>query len=332
MIEFLASYNAFFSFSIIIFVLSLLFDIIFGELPTKLHPVVIIGKIIHFLTKHLIKIKNKISSFILLLSTIILSLLFFIIILYICKINIILYSIVFILILSSTFSFKLLLTSAKDIQYNLINNIDKARQSVSLLVSRDTDELDEGLIISATIETLSENIVDSYISPVFYYFIFLVILNFINFDFYIKTMILIAIPIIYRVINTLDAMVGYKNNKYYLIGYASAIFDDVLNFIPSRLGGLFIVLGSYISKLNWKNSYFILRRDARKCPSPNSGYTMASTAGALDIQLVKKDTYTLGDKNKDIGLDDITNTIKLSKNTMYLFTLIIFIITLLVII
>ena len=97
--------------------------------------------------------------------------------------------------------------------------------------------------------------------------------------------------------------------------------DDVLNYIPSRIAGLYVVISAYLLKLDGKNSFYIMRRDARKCPSPNSGYTMASAAGALNIQLVKKDTYILGDENKDIEIEDIEKAVRLSKWTIILFTI-----------
>jgi adenosylcobinamide-phosphate synthase len=92
-------------------------------------------------------------------------------------------------------------------------------------------------------------------------------------------------------------------------------------------------MSAYLLKLDGKNAYRIMRRDARNCPSPNSGYTMATTAGALNIQLIKKETYILGDDNKDITADDISKAVKLSKLTIILFTLtIILLLTLLYVI
>ena len=121
--------------------------------------------------------------------------------------------------------------------------------------------------------------------------------------------------------NTLDAMLGYKSDELINIGFFPAKIDDVLNYIPSRIAGIYVVISAYLLKLDGKNSFNMMMRDARKCPSPNSGYTMASAAGALNIQLVKKDTYILGDENKDIEVEDIENAVKLSKWTIMLFTL-----------
>ena len=200
----------------------------------------------------------------------------------------------------------------------LKEDIDKARQAVSYLVSRNTDELTKEHIVSATIESLTENITDSYISPVFYFIIISLIGIFT--DSYAVLFILILIPFNYRIFNTLDAMVGYKTDELIDIGFVPAKIDDILNYIPSRIAGLFVVLSAFCLNFDYKNSYKILKRDARNCPSPNSGFTMASAAGALNIQLIKLDTYILGDNNKNIETSDIGRAVKLSKLTIFLFT------------
>ena len=213
----------------------------------------------------------------------------------------------------------MLLQTAVDVKKAFDVSIDKARQLVSYLVSRDTNELTESFIVSATIESLTENITDSYIAPVFYYFIFgLIILYYpINDNLYY----LLLIPMFYRISNTMDAMLGYKTEELKNIGYVPAKIDDILNYIPARIAGLFVVVSAFLLNLDGKNAYKIMRRDARKCPSPNSGFTMATTAGALNIQLIKKDTYILGDDNKVITKDDISKAVNLSKLTILLFTI-----------
>lgn len=212
----------------------------------------------------------------------------------------------------------MLLKTAIDVKDDLDESIDKARKSVSYLVSRNTGELTESFIVSAVIESLTENITDSYVAPIFYYTIFGIII--LIWPFNNQLFYLLLIPMLYRMFNTLDAMVGYKTDELSDIGFVPAKIDDILNYIPSRIAGIYVVISAYLLKLNGKNSYKIMRRDARKCPSPNSGYTMATTAGALDIQLVKKDTYVLGDVNKEIDKQDITKAVNLSKLTIILFT------------
>ena len=303
---------------ILTFVLSFLFDITFGELPFRIHPVVITGSLIEFFKKHLIGFKNKLSGLCVVVGVCSVSCVILYILYLTSYVSMILYLIVFILVLSSTFSFKMLLKTAGDVKSALDSDIEKARSLVSYLVSRNTDELSEALIVSAAVESLSENITDSYVAPVFYYFISAGIVILLNVNcglFYI-----LLVPVLYRVFNTLDAMLGYQTDELINIGYVPAKIDDILNYIPARISGIFIVISSFILRYNGSNAFRIMMRDARNCPSPNSGYTMATTAGALDIQLVKKDTYILGDNTRVITADDISKSVRLTEMTIILFT------------
>lgn len=303
---------------------SLAIDIAAGELPTRVHPVVIMGSIITFFKRKFIKIRNRLSGFLLVLSCCVAVSILLFVIYFITSFNVVLMFIMFSVLLSSTYSINMLLKTAVDVKKDLDESIEKARRSVSYLVSRSTDELTESFIVSAVIESLTENITDSYVAPIFYYLVFGVIMLFVKFD--NQLFYLLLIPMLYRMFNTLDAMVGYKSDELIYIGFFAAKIDDVLNYIPSRIAGIYVVISAYLLKMNGKNSYMIMRRDARNCPSPNSGYTMATTAGALDIQLIKKDTYVLGDANKSIDKDDITKAVNLSKLTIALFTLTVLII------
>ena len=308
-----------FVFIVLALLLSLAIDIIFGELPTTIHPVVIAGSIIDFFKKLFINIKSRISGLLVVIGVLFVSSVILYIIYLICSLNLILMFIIFTILLSSTFSVNMLLQTAVDVKNALDESIDKARQLVSYLVSRDTDELTESFIVSATIESLTENITDSYVAPVFYYFIFGAIILYCPIDnnlFY-----LLLIPMFYRIFNTLDAMLGYQTKELNNIGYVPAKIDDILNYIPSRISGIFVVISAYLLNLDGRNAYRIMMRDARNSPSPNSGYTMAPAAGALNIQLIKKDTYILGDNNKDITADDISKAVNLSKLTIILFTI-----------
>lgn len=310
-------------FIIITFFISIIIDLFYGELPTKIHPVIVIGNIINFFKKTFIKYKNKWSGFFTTFFTVIISCLILFVILLISSVNEYLLIAVYSIILSSTYSIKMLLSTAKDIENDLKQNINKARQSVSYLVSRDTDKLTEEFIVSATIESMTENITDSYIAPIFYFIFVSAIFMILKID---NCMILLFIPFIYRISNTLDAMLGYTSDELLNIGFVPAKLDDILNFIPSRLSGLFVVLSAYLLRYDGKNAFKIMKRDAKKCPSPNSGYTMAPTAGALNIQLVKKDTYILGDNTNEINVLDISKAINLTSLTIALFTIFILII------
>lgn len=299
--------------------LSIIIDIVLGELPGKIHPVVIMGSIINFFKNLFIGIRNRMSGLLLIFCCVVTTSLIVYLFYIIGYLNAVLLFVVFTVLLSSSFSIKMLIDTAIGVENDLNESIEKARQSVSYLVSRSTEELTESFIVSATIESLTENITDSYIAPIFYYFIFALIILYypINDSLYL----LLLVVILYRLFNTLDAMVGYKNDELIHIGFVSAKIDDILNYVPSRLAGIYVVISAYLLKLDGRNSFHIMMRDARKCPSPNSGYTMASAAGALNIQLVKPNTYILGDENKDIEIEDIENAVKLSKMTIGLFTL-----------
>ncbi len=305
-------------FTLLILIISLIIDLLYGELPTRIHPVVIIGRFIDFFKKIFIKMNNRWSGLFVTLSVIVVCSLILIILLKIASLNDYVNIIFSSIVLSSTFSVKMLLSTANDIKNDLNEDIEKAKQSVSYLVSRNTDELDEKFIISAAIESMTENITDSYIAPIFYFMIISILLIIFRSNNYF---IIILIPFIYRISNTLDAMLGYKTDELINIGFVPAKLDDILNFIPSRISSVFVILSAFILRYDGKNAYEITKRDARKCPSPNSGYTMAPTAGALNIQLIKKDTYILGDNTVEINVNHISDAIKLASLSMALFTI-----------
>ena len=181
-----------FNFIIFALLFSIAIDVIFGELPGKIHPVVIIGSIISFFKKMFIGIRNRWSGFLLVLCTTVCVSLILFKIFYISNFNIVLLFIIFTILLSSSFSIKMLLDTAISVENDLKESLDKARQSVSYLVSRSTEELTEGFIVSATIESLTENITDSYIAPIFYYFLFAIVILFYPFDYQLYFLLLIA--------------------------------------------------------------------------------------------------------------------------------------------
>lgn len=286
----------------IIILISILIDLLIGELPTKIHPVVWMGKIIDLFKPKLNKIRNKSSGVYLTLILLLIFLIPCFLLLYLLQNQLILYIIIVSILLSTTFSIKLLMSSAEDIIKSLNEDPEKAKKDLSYLVSRKTDKLSESEIISATIESLTENITDSIITPLLFTYIFGLIG---------------AVTV--RIINTLDAMVGYKNEENLLIGWFPANLDDIINYIPARFCGILIVLSAFLLKLDYKNSYKIMKRDARVPPSPNSGFSMAATAGALNVQLVKPNTYILGDPKEELTTDKINDAIKLTKITTLLF-------------
>ncbi|WP_019912886.1 adenosylcobinamide-phosphate synthase CbiB [Paenibacillus sp. HW567] len=153
-------------------------------------------------------------------------------------------------------------------------DIPAARKAVGMIVGRDTTKLDSPEIVRGTVETVAENIVDAIISPLFF-------------------ALLGGAPLAmaYRAVNTLDSMVGYKNDKYRDLGWASARLDDVANYIPARITALLLVFSARLLRLNWRSCWRMVRRDARLHPSPNSGYPESAVAGALGIRLGGENVY-----------------------------------------
>lgn len=293
---------------ILIIGLALLLDLILGELPSKIHPVVYMGKSINIISRPLFSYQSPFNGLFLTLAVLLIFLLPAYIILYFSGISWIVQIIIGSLIFSTTFAINELFRTVKDVETSLELDIVQARRSVSYLVSRNTSQLSEEEVISAAIESLTENITDSVVSPFFYALIF---------GFNIITATLAALA--YRVINTLDAMVGYKDSKHFVIGRFPAKLDDLVNFIPARITGLIIVLSALLMGLNWRNSYKIMLRDANLTPSPNSGYPMAAAAGAIECQLIKPDSYKLGDNKKKLTVNSISQVLLLSKITIILF-------------
>lgn len=150
----------------------------------------------------------------------------------------------------------------------IAGNMEQARFKVGWIVGRDTAKLDTPEVTRATVETVAENIVDGIISPLFY-------------------AIIGGVPMawLYRAVNTLDSMVGYKNEKYRDFGMVAARLDDVLNYIPARITGVLIIIAAAFLRLDTKGAWMAIRRDAAKHPSPNSGFSEAGVAGALGVRL-----------------------------------------------
>ena len=179
----------------------------------------------------------------------------------------------------------------------LVNGtIEEARYAVSMIVGRDTQELSPEGVTKAAVETVAENASDGIIVPMFY-------------------MAVGGAPLmfLYKGINTMDSMLGYKNERYLYFGRTAAKLDDVVNYIPSRISGLMMAAASVFVKLDTKNAFKIYRRDRRNHASPNSAQTEAAMAGALDIQLAGNAFYfgklyekpTIGDAIRPICPEDI---------------------------
>ncbi len=234
-------------------------------------------------------------------------------------------------ILEAWLTFRLLATkSLRDASMNVHraltdenSTMEDARYAVSMIVGRDTAALDETGITKATVETVAENTSDGIIAPMIYTAIGGPILG-----------------IIYKSINTMDSMVGYRNDQYIDFGRAAALTDDVANFLPARISGILMIAATGILSIVWKlsngkckessvplysasNALHIFRRDRRKHASPNAAHTEAVCAGALSIELAGDASYfgeihhkpTLGDPIRPVESDDIIRANRLMLGT-----------------
>jgi len=183
------------------------------------------------------------------------------------------------LLLSLTISLRGLDRAAHEVQSALEGqNLTEARRSLSWhLVSRDTSQLDESQVSAAAIESVAENASDGWIAPLFFY-------------------VLGGLPaaFAYRFVNTADSMLGYHDAEHEWLGKFPARIDDLLNFLPARLTGIFIMFSAPFCGASLTKAWYIMLRDARKTASPNAGSPMSAMAGALGVELEKVDHYRLG--------------------------------------
>ncbi len=184
----------------------------------------------------------------------------------------------------------------------LEDGVTSARQRIAMYVGRDTSSLSEQGIIRAVVETLAENIVDAIVSPLFF-----------------ACLGGAPLAISYRTINTLDSMIGYKNNRYQDFGWAAARLDDVANYIPARLTIIFLLFAIGLCRLDVRGAWKVMVRDRHNHPSPNGGIPESMVAGALGIQLGGVNYYggilhargLLGDPDRQLDEQDIVNVIRL---------------------
>ena len=272
-------------------------DIIVGDPRGFPHPVVIIGKFVKFLEGGMGGFKRK-GGIILWLAVVIpVYLITWGVVEGCLLINSLFGAIITILLASLTLATKSLYDESK-VVLNALNrgDMEEARKRLSMIVGRDTKDLNGKEILRAVIETVSENLSDGIVAPMFY-----------------LTLGGVPLAMAYKAVNTLDSMVGYKNAGYRDIGCFSAKMDDMANLIPARLTGFIIIFSAFILRLNWRDSWRIMRRDGRNHSSPNSGISEAAVAGSLGIQLGGENRYfgeivrkpTIGDKIKEIDKRDI---------------------------
>ena len=205
---------------------------------------------------------------------------------------------------------KCLKTESMKVQTALeTEGLEAGRYAVSMIVGRDTSALTEEGVVKAAVETIAENTSDGVIAPLFYMAIGGPVLGF-----------------FYKAINTMDSMVGYKNDKYLYFGRAAAKLDDVVNYIPARMTAILMIIGAYLGGFSGTDALRIYKRDRRNHASPNSAQTESVMAGALGVQLAgdawyfgkKYEKPTIGDPIRSIETTDIKRANQLLYRTAWL--------------
>ena len=309
----------------IVAVVAFLIDLLVGDPRSKFHPVVLIGKLISLLEKFLRRdtdtpIKKVLKGGALVYAVVIIVMLIGFAIEILTKEIPNLAAQIFIqaLVLSFMISPRTLGREAYAVYIFLImDEMDYARERVGWIVGRDTQNLNEAEVTRAAVETVSENTVDGVISPLFYFAIGG-----------------LPLAIFYRAANTMDSMIAYKNEKYFFFGQIAARLDDILNYVPARITAILFICAAFILRLDYKNAFAMMKRDAKKHPSPNGGYAEATVAGALNVRLGGTNYYFgephfrayMGEPNESLEAEHILGAIRLMYTATILFLIIVFLI------
>jgi len=282
-------------------------DWLFGDPQNKYHPVAWLGRLIGYCAPRLKgrAEKTKGAAFAVLLVAAVALAVHFIIFAGMYLAGIVALAVASAIILKITIAVRGMEKHARAIMSCLeAGDFAGARQNLSMIVRRRTDDLDEQHVLSATIECVSESTVDGITAPIFYYSLFGP-----------------AGAFAYRAINTLDSMVGYKDDYFKEIGWMSARLDTLANYVPARITAFLMVVSARMLGADWKNSLSMLQRDHAKTFSPNAGYPMATMAGALRVRLEKIGHYSLGDSQEPASLEKCRAAISIMKLTTLLFCL-----------
>ena len=295
--------------SVLIFALAFLIDVVFGEIPDRAHPTVWMGKVIAYLKPRIRNVNSKVekaNGVLLCVGVIALFAVPAVFLLWLLRQipgwGWLLYIVVAALLLKTTIAVRCMRNYTVPIAEALKKrDFEEARRWLPYIVRRDPNKLDERHIISAAVESIAESTTDGITSPFFFFALF-------------------GVPgaFAFRVINTLDSMVGYKDKDNINIGWFSAKMDTITNYVPARLTAVLIVVSAGLLGADGRNSWRILMRDKNKTASPNAGWTISAMAGALNTQLEKKGYYALGD-GEEISPDDIWKALRIMELTSVLF-------------
>ena len=280
-------------------------DLLLGEPPSVVHPVVWAGKLIARL-EGLVPKEGKRRQFcygsgMVLIGIAAFALPTWFLLSYLARMNVLAYVLVGTLLLKPTFALRGLWEAAEGVRRSLAREeMGEVRARLKSLVSRDVSTLSAPLMVAAAVESTAENMCDSFVAPLFYYLCF-------------------GVPgaLAYRVLNTFDSMMGYHGSYEYL-GKAAAKLDDLANLIPARLTALLIVVASYLTGAHGRQAWGTMLRYHGRTESPNAGWTMSAMAGALQVQLEKVGHYRLGEPREPLSANKIAQGIRLAQMTAFL--------------
>lgn len=313
---------------LLILIIAFSIDFLISDPDWLPHPVVLIGKTISYLEKYLRNPKanpfwQKLKGGILVL--IILGLSFFsskLLIAFAGRIDKHFAYLLKLILLSLCLALKGLVNAGQEVYAALaVGDLDLARSRVNMIVGRDCSQNNKEDVIRAVLETLAENTSDGILAPAFYY-------------------LLGGVPLAltYKAVNTMDSMLGYKNDKYLNFGYAAAKTDDLFNYIPARITAFVMTIAAFILQYDFKAACTFIFRDASKHPSPNAGYPEAAAAGALGLRFGGYNYYHgqksfrayIGEAKKNFKKEDILSLNKIIYTATILFLLITVLISFLV--
>lgn len=296
--------------SLLILLLAFVIDLIFGEFPDRVHPTVWMGNVIAYLkpkTRSANPLTEKRNGVFLCIAVIALFTVPAFFLLWAIRLipvwGWLLYIVASAVLLKTTIAIKCMKHYTAPIAKALKHSdVDEARRWLHFIVRRDPATLDERHITSAAVESIAESTTDGVTSPVFFFALF-------------------GVPgaFAFRVINTLDSMVGYRDAENVNIGWFSAKMDTLANYAPARLTAFLMVVSAMLVGADWRNSLRILQRDKNKTASLNAGWTISAMAGALNTQLEKQGCYALGD-GEDISPEDIGRAWRIMLLTAVLFS------------
>lgn len=292
---------------LIVLFLALAIDLAFGEPPRRLHVTIWMGRFIEVMETQMRRLKNEpLAGTLLAISTVVLftALGFLVPLTY--QYSWAIGTMTSAFLLKTTFALRCMFEHVTPIISSLERgDIERARKHLSMVVRRDTSALNQRLIASGAIETVAEGFVDGFISPLFFYVFF-------------------GLPgaVAYRAINTLDSMVGYKNEKYLKFGWFSAKLDTIANYIPARITYLIFALSSFILRMDWRGALWAGKVYHASTSSLNAGWPMSTMAGALRVRLEKLGSYVLGEDLEPLSskkIRDSLNVYAVSAVTTVLF-------------